>query len=183
MITDSLEPKTWIIAVTVLMGWHADRLPGIGWGLVAALFAAVIPVLFIKWGEKHGHWGDRHVRRRQDRLVVIPGVMASVTAGIVLMVLLGAPSEMTALIIAMLVALIAILVITLAWKVSVHTAVSSGAITMLALAYGPWALFVYPLVALVGWSRVRLQDHTLAQVVVGTLLGSAVAGTVFSLLR
>ncbi|MFF4608037.1 hypothetical protein ACFY12_35540 [Streptomyces sp. NPDC001339] len=183
LITDGLEPKTWIIAVTALMGWHADRLAGIGWGLVAALFSAVIPVLFIKWGEKRGHWGDRHVRRRQDRLIVIPGIMASVTAGIALMTLLGAPSEMTALVIAMLITLIAILVITLVWKVSVHTAVSSGALTMLALAYGPWALCAYPLVALVGWSRVKLRDHTLAQVIVGTLLGPAVAGTVFSLLR
>ncbi|KOT80923.1 hypothetical protein ADK70_27130 [Streptomyces rimosus subsp. pseudoverticillatus] len=183
LITDSLEPKTWIIAVTVLMGWHADRLAGVGWGLVAALFSAAVPVLFIKWGEQRGHWGDRHVRRRQDRLVVIPGIMASVTTGIALMVLLDAPNEMIALIVAMLVTLIAILIITLAWKVSVHSAVSAGAIMMLALAYGPWALPAFLLVALVGWSRVKLQDHSLAQVVVGTLLGPAVAGTVFSLLR
>ncbi|MGK5627235.1 hypothetical protein [Streptomyces sp. URMC 123] len=182
-LTDGLEPRTWIIAVTVLMGWHADRLAGVGWGLVAALFSAVIPVLFITWGQKRGHWGDRHVRRRQDRLVVIPGIMASVAAGIALMVLLGAPSEMTALVVAMLVTLVAILAITFAWKVSVHTAVSAGAVVMLALAYGPWVLPAFCLVALVGWSRVELRDHTLAQVVVGTLLGSAVAGAVFSLLR
>lgn len=30
--------------------------------------------------------GDRHVRRRQDRLIVIPGIMASVFIGITLMI-------------------------------------------------------------------------------------------------
>ncbi|WP_206308736.1 hypothetical protein [Streptomyces sp. A1136] len=183
LITDGLEPKNWIIAVTLLTGWHADRLAGIGWGLLAALFCGVVPILFIKWGERRGHWGDRHVRRRQDRLLVIPGIMASVAACVTLMATLDAPREMIALIAAMLVTLVAILAITTVWKVSVHTAVSSGALAMLALAYGPWALAAYPLVALVGWSRVELRDHTLAQVLVGTALGAATAAPVFALIR
>ncbi|GHB75850.1 hypothetical protein GCM10010347_52910 [Streptomyces cirratus] len=183
LITDGLEPKNWIIAVTLLTGWHADRFAGVGWGLLAALFCGVIPILFIKWGERRGHWGDRHVRRRQDRLLVIPGIMASVAVCITLMATLGAPREMIALIAAMLVTLVAILAITTLWKVSVHTAVSSGAIAMLALAYGPWALAAYPLVALVGWSRVALRDHTPAQVLVGTLLGALTATPVFMSIR
>lgn len=43
LITDGLDPKTWIIADTVLVGWHTGRLAGIGWGLLGCLFAAVIP--------------------------------------------------------------------------------------------------------------------------------------------
>ena len=42
-VTDLLEPKNWIIAVTVLIGWHSGRLAGIGWGLLGALFAAILP--------------------------------------------------------------------------------------------------------------------------------------------
>ncbi|MEW1660639.1 hypothetical protein [Streptomyces sp. NPDC093707] len=182
-ITDRLEPKNWIILVTLLMGWHADKLAGIGWGLFAALFTGVIPVLFIKFGERHGYWGDKHVRRRQDRLYVIPGIMASVAVGLVLMYTLGAPSEITALIVAMFASLIVVLAITTAWKVSFHTAVPSGAIATLALAYGPWMLLLCPLVPVIGWSRVKLQDHTLAQVIVGAILGAAVGGGVFALLR
>ncbi|UQX03465.1 phosphatase PAP2 family protein [Streptomyces sp. RerS4] len=183
LVTDGLEPRNWIIAVTLLMGWHADRLAGVGWGLVSAFFCGVVPILFIKWGERRGHWGDRHVRRRQDRLLVIPGIMLSVAACIALMKVFDAPQEMIALIAAMLAALVVILAVTTVWKVSVHTAVSSGALVMLAFAYGPWALAAYPLVALVGWSRVALRDHTLAQVLVGTALGAATAAPVFTLLR
>lgn len=178
-VTDVLEPRTWIIAVTLLMGWHADRLTGIAWGLFAAFFCGVAPILWIKWGERRGHWGDRHVRRRQDRLIVIPGIMLSVAICIGAMLLLDAPKEMTALIIAMLATLVAILAITTQWKISVHTAVSSGAVLMLGFAYGLWVLAAFVLVALVGWSRVQLRDHTLAQVVAGAVLGAAVAGPVF----
>lgn len=181
--TDVLEPRTWIIAVTVLMGWHADRLTGVGWGLMAAGFCGVVPILWIKWGQRRGYWGDRHVRRRQDRLIVIPGILVSVAACITLMVTLGAPREMTALIVAMLATLFAILAITTAWKISVHTAVSAGALVMLALAYGPWVLAAAPLVALVGWSRVVLRDHTPAQVLAGAALGAVLAGAVFTWLR
>ncbi|MDH6137631.1 membrane-associated phospholipid phosphatase [Kitasatospora sp. MAA4] len=183
LITDGLEPKNWIIAVTLLMGWHAQRLVGVAWGLEAALFSGVIPILLIKAGERRGHWGDRHVRRRQDRLVVIPLIMASVVCGMALMLFGNAPSEMVALVAAMLAALVVILAVTVFWKVSVHTAVSSGAIAMLAIAYGPWMLGLYPLVAVVGWSRVELKDHTLAQVLVGTVLGAAVAVATFLALR
>ncbi|WP_327070469.1 hypothetical protein OG500_32900 [Kitasatospora sp. NBC_01250] len=183
LVTDRLEPKNWIILVTLLVGWHADRLAGIGWGLVAALFSAVIPILFIKWGERKGHWGDRHVRRRQDRLYVIPGILVSVAVGLTLTSCLGGPRELTALVVAMLVSLVAVLAITVWWKVSVHTAVSAGATAILVLAYGPWAVLLCPLIPVVGWSRVKLRDHTLAQVVVGTFVGAIVGGGAFQLLR
>ncbi|MCD0485218.1 hypothetical protein LO771_23235 [Streptacidiphilus sp. ASG 303] len=182
-VTDGLEPKNWIIAVTVLIGWHSGRFGGIAWGLLGALFSGVIPILFIKFGERRGYWGDRHVRRRQDRLLVIPGIMASVVAGMALMLLFGAPQEMVALVAAMLATLVAILAITTGWKISVHGAVSAGSVIMLTQAYGPWMLLGYVLVALVGWSRIELRDHTRAQVVAGTCLGSLIAASTFALLR
>lgn len=90
---------------------------------------------------------------------------------------------MTALVVAMLATLLAILAVTTRWKISVHTAVSGGAVALLALTYGPWPLVGGVLVVLVGWSRVRLRDHTLAQALAGAALGAAVAGPVFVTLR
>src|SRR5690606_39452815 len=71
-IADWLEPKNWIIAVTLLVGWHTAQWTGVAWGVVGALFAAVIPITFIKYGIRKGHWGDRHVGAKPARL----GVMA-----------------------------------------------------------------------------------------------------------
>jgi membrane-associated phospholipid phosphatase len=182
-VTDAFEPKNWIIALTVLVGWHVDRIAGIGWGLLGALFAAVIPITFIKYGMRRGRWADRHVGVKQHRLIVMTFIIASVATGIALMATLGAPRAMVALIVSMLTTLAALMAITTKWKISVHAAVSSGAVVLLALTYGPWMLLLYPLVALVGWSRIALKDHTPAQVTAGVLLGAAVAAATFLLIR
>ncbi|MEU9109257.1 hypothetical protein AB0D54_34015 [Streptomyces xanthophaeus] len=183
LITDGLDPKTWIIADTVLVGWHAGRFAGIGWGLLGCLFSAVIPLAFITYGIRRGRWADRHVGQRQQRIIVMIFIIASVATGITLLWALGAPQIMIALIAAMLTTLAALLAVTPVWKISVHAAVSSGSVAMLALAYGPWLLLAYSLVAVVGWSRVELKDHTLAQVLAGTAVGGAVAAATFALLR
>ncbi|MEW1654756.1 MULTISPECIES: hypothetical protein [unclassified Streptomyces] len=116
-------------------------------------------------------------------MIVIPLVMVSVVTGLLLMLRAGAPREMTAMVIAMLITLTVILAITTVWKVSAHTAVSSGAIVMLATGLGPWWLLAYPLVPLVGWSRVALRDHTTAQTIVGAVVGAVTAGIAFAVLR
>ena len=62
-------------------------------------------------------------------------------------------------------------------------AVVAGAVVILTLVFGPAALSLAPLVVLVGWARVTVQDHTPAQTLAGAALGALVAASVFSLLR
>jgi membrane-associated phospholipid phosphatase len=83
----------------------------------------------------------------------------------------------------MLTGLAATLLVTLWWKLSVHTAAASGTVAILALTFGPALTLTIPTVALVAWSRVRLGDHTPAQTVAGAALGGLVATTVFIALR
>ncbi|MET9570485.1 phosphatase PAP2 family protein [Streptomyces virginiae] len=183
LVTDGLDPKTWIIADTVLIGWHAGRLTGVAWGLLGCLFAAGIPLAFIKYGIHRGSWADRHVGQRPQRILVMAFAGTSVATGTLLLWLFGAPRPMIALIAAMLATLAALLAVTPAWKISVHAGVSSGSVAMIAMTYGPRLLLAYPLVALVGWSRVRLRDHTPAQVLAGAVLGGAAAAGTFAVLR
>ncbi len=67
--------------------------------------------------------------------------------------------------------------ITLWWKISVHAAIGAGAATVLPLVFGPALLAVWPLVALIAWSRVQVGDHTPAQVLAGIALGIVVNTT------
>lgn len=172
-----------MLLLAPLLGWHTDGWAGIGWGMVAAVFTAVLPTLILRFGEHRQYWGDRHVRRRQDRIVAAPGVMASVITGTALLHRFDAPVEVTALVTAMVAVLLALLVITFFWKVSVHSAVASGAFTILAMVFGPWLLVLAPLVVLIGCSRIRLRCHTAGQVSVGFLIGAAVSSPVFDLMR
>ncbi|MFI9332765.1 hypothetical protein ACIGZJ_35190 [Kitasatospora sp. NPDC052868] len=178
-ITDGVEPKNVIIAVLPLVGGLRYGWQGVGWAAFAALFAAVIPTWFIRRGVRRGSWEDRHVGRRQRRLVVIPFVMLSVLTSLLAMLRLDAPTDMVAMVLAMFASLIPILVITVWWKVSIHTAVAGGAVVCLAIALGPWWLLLGPLVAVIGWSRVVLRDHTTAQTLVGAVVGALAAGLTF----
>jgi membrane-associated phospholipid phosphatase len=170
-----LEPKNWLIATVVLIGWHADGLAGVGWGLLAALFAAVLPTLFISYGIRHGRWSDRNVGARRPRLIVLGFITASVAAGLILLAVLGAPRLLTGYLAFMLASVAVLALITTVWKISIHCAVASGSVAILALMYGPLVLGGYVLVALLGWSRVVLADHTVVQVVAGSVLGAAAA--------
>jgi membrane-associated phospholipid phosphatase len=72
--------------------------------------------------------------------------------------------------------------ITTVWKVSIHCAVASGSVTLLALLFGPWVTPAYALVALTAWSRVALKDHTIAQVLAGIVLGAAAAAVSYRII-
>ena len=174
-----LEPKNWIIVTVVLIGWDADGAAGIGWGLLAALFAGALPALFIGHGIRRGRWADRNVGAKRPRLIVLAFITASVAAGLALLALLGAPHRLTGYVACMLVSVAVLAAITTVWKISIHCAVASGSVTILALTFGPPVLPACALVALLGWSRVRLRDHTIAQVIGGTVLGAAAAAVTY----
>ncbi len=174
-----LEPKNWIIVTTLAVGWHADGTVGLGWGAVAALFAGVLPMVFISRGVRRGQFDDRYVGAKRPRLIVLSFIIASVAAGLGLLAALGAPDELTGYVGCMLVSVAVLAAITTVWKISIHCAVAAGSVTIIALLLGPWAAPGYLLVGLTAWSRVVLKDHTAAQVVAGSLLGAAAAAVTY----
>jgi len=174
-VTNVLEPRNWVMTLVIVLGWNADGLAGVGWGLLIGLFAAIFPVLFVRYGIQRWQWSGRHVGRRNERLAALAFVIASDAAGTIVLLAAHAPAAMTGYLIGMLATSIVITAITTAWKISVHCAVASAAVAMVALAYGPLVLGGYALVGGVAWSRVALRDHTTAQVIAGVILG-AMAG-------
>ncbi|WP_265565159.1 hypothetical protein [Streptomyces hygroscopicus] len=184
LITEVLAPGILVVVILLVVGWHSTRtLSGLGWGLLASLFCGIIPYGFIIAGVRLGRWTDRHIKIRQQRFVPLTVTMGSVVAGMLALVVLGAPREIFALVVAMLAGLAVTLTVTKWWKVSVHTAVAGGVSAILILTYGIAMVWAFPVVALTGWSRVKLRDHTPAQTVVGTILGTVTAATVFTLVR
>ena len=179
-VTYLLEPKNWLIVTVVGIGLHADGLAGVGWGLLAALFVAVLPTIFIWFGIRRGNWDDRNVGARRPRLVVLAFITASVATGLLLLAGLGAPVLLTGYLAFMLVSVAVLAVITMVWKISIHCAVASGSVTILALSFGPLVLLGYLLVGLLAWSRVAVRDHTWLQVAGGTVLGAAAAALAYT---
>ncbi|HEY7592335.1 MAG TPA: hypothetical protein VH969_04215 [Actinophytocola sp.] len=182
VVTELLSPAVVAVALPLAVAWHAtgyDVPATLGWIAVVAIFFCVLPMAFLVHGARRGRWDGHWVRDRAHRTVPLLVCLASALAGMVVMLVAGAPRELVALAWAMIITLAVCLVITRWWKVSVHATVAGGAVAMLSFVYGPWFLLLALLVALVCWARVAVADHTATQVAVGALLGPLVGGAVF----
>jgi hypothetical protein len=185
IVTEATAPAVLASALLVVVALDTAKsgTSALAWGLVAALFAAGVPFAFIVRGARAGSWSTHHVNERERRPMVLAVALGSLLVGVVVLVAWNAPRELLALVVAMGAGLASVLAVSRVWKVSIHAAVAGGTTVVLALLFGPW-LLAFGLMALAAaWSRTVLDDHTVAQVVVGLCLGAAVAALVFGTLR
>ncbi|CAM3539028.1 phosphatase PAP2 family protein [Stackebrandtia soli] len=186
LVTHLFAPATVLVVLCLGVGWHADPgLTGLGWGALVAVMCAGIPMAVIVWAMRRGDVTDVHIHHRSQRIVPLSIGVVSVLAGVALTYGLAAPPSVSSLAVALLASIATNTLITLMWKISFHTGVAAATVTILALAYGLdwWTAPAIAVVVLIGWSRVSLRDHTIAQVIVGALWGAIVAGVPFELLR
>ena len=184
LISEVLSPVYQVFFMLFAVGIHsAGFVRGLLLGGLAALFAGGIPYLVLAAGVRRGRFTDMHLSRREERPIMMAIGLASVAVGLGLMALLDAPPELFALVGAMVAGVAVALLISTFWKISIHTSVTAGSATILAIVFGPWALVLAPLVVAVAWARVRLRAHTVGQVVVGAAVGAAVAYATFTALN
>ena len=67
-------------------------------------------------------------------------------------------------------------IVTMSWKVSIHSGVMAGLATFMVRFYGTVWLWMYPMAVVVAWSRLRLKRHGVTQVILGIVLGILVMG-------
>ena len=149
------------------------------WAGVYVCLAVVLPFLYLLWLLRQGLITDLDVQRREQRMR--PLIFTIACTGLSWFVLLfgSAPSPLVALAGASWLQMAIVFTITMWWKVSMHCAsAGAAAAVMWFLAGTPLPLLIG--VPLIAWSRVRLRRHTVAQTVVGTLLGFTVFMGVFS---
>ncbi len=185
VVTEIFAPAPTVALLLLIVAWHSASTPAeaVKWGILAALFASILPFLYIVRGVRRRQFTDHHVGVRAQRPLPLTIGIASVVTGLVLLLVLGAPRELVALVGAMVAGLATSTFVTLFWKLSIHAAVTAGAVVILILVFGPALWVVTPLVVLVAWARVAIGDHTPAQAMAGVGLGATIAASVFTLLR
>ncbi|SDR22188.1 phosphatase PAP2 family protein [Thermostaphylospora chromogena] len=176
-LTGIFAPAHVVILLPLTVGGVTSGWAGIGWGLLAGVLCGWIPATVIHVGVRAGRFTDRHVREREQRPWLIGVIVALVVAALALLLLLDAPHVMVVTVAVMLATLAIIGPVTTVWKISFHTAVAFGAVVVLAQLWPAVPMYGIgaAVTALIGWSRVRLGDHTLAQVVAGALAGGTAA--------
>lgn len=174
-VGEVLAPPWLTVVTVVVLAVHGSSSiwEALAWTVLTSGFVAVLPYLVLLAGVRRGRWSDRHLRRRQDRLVPLAIALASALVGALLLALLDAPDSLQIGILSLIAGLLVVSVITPVWKVSLHLAVAAGAVAVVLHDVGPAAWWGAPLVALLAWARVRTGSHTPAQVLVGAVAGVA----------
>ena len=177
LISDLVSPPVvWAVMIFPIAFREADsEAQAMLWGLTYGVLVCLIPGLYIAWMVRRGSITDIHMRLREERLR--PFLVSIACTGLAwwALRLMGAPSVVPLVAIVTLVQLATMAVITLVWQISIHTMSITSAVVATGILFGVGpALLVSPLVPLVGAARLKLQRHTLAQVIAGILVGALV---------
>lgn len=151
------------------------------WSLVAFFVAGLPSLLVLIYQKRKGKITDWFIRRREERV----GVQLAWVAGTGIFAILAAAASLPRLLLALSLSFFIIsLLITLIsfyWKISVHSSVIAFSVLALILTYNSTLSFLFLLIFLVAWARVRVGAHTLSQVSAGALLSILLTYICFSL--
>jgi membrane-associated phospholipid phosphatase len=187
LLTEILSPAVLVAVVLFAVAWASaeSAMSALVMGVIAAAAASFLPIAYILHGVRRGAWTDRHVGVRDQRTLPMLVCLGSTASGTLALAAAGAPRDLLALIASMAAALVVATPITLLarWKISIHSLVAAGTAVTFTVVFGWALLFTWPLAAAVGWSRVRLGDHTTTQVLAGALVGACATGLLYPALR
>jgi len=150
---------------------------------VCAVFTSIGPMLFLLWLYATDRISDLDMSDREERRKVFAIFVVFYLAGTVTLFLTHAPAILTASMAGYTAAAIVVQQITRFWKISTHAVGITAPVVALTYLYGWDPLPFLILIPLVGWSRVYLKAHTIAQVCAGTLLGAVSVVIFFRIFR
>ena len=151
---------------------------------IVYFFTILLPTLLIHIYRRHQRWTLIDIGRRERRMVpYVLSILCYFTC-VYIMKQIHIPHFMSSIVIAALGIQIVCAVIKAWWKISTHTAAIGGvvgAIFVFAAIFGfnpiPWLCITILLAGLLGTSRMVLRQHSLAEVVVGFIVGVVVGMT------
>lgn len=185
LIAAGLTPANVVLALMayVALKHSPTWLAGAGWWLITLVLVVGVPYAILFRAIRSGRVADRQVVRRDQRPWLFVAAAACVGLALAVLAFAGAPRPLVSLILAMLAGLVAMGLITLVWKASMHLAVASGAVAVLAIENplaGAFAALALPLLA---WARWRDGRHSLSQLVGGGVVGALAAAAIYTLAR
>jgi hypothetical protein len=179
VVSDLFGPLPTLAALCGAGALHTSALAGIGWGLLAMVFAAIVPYL-VTWRLRHPADGSRPTGR--DRASYMGLAVLTAAAGIVVLRILGSPDAVVDVTVAIMICLAVVAVTNALWHWSNHMAGCAAGVAMLVVLFGAPGLLAAAALPAVAWARLALGRHTVSELVLGTMCGAAVAGAVLAIL-
>ncbi len=171
IISDFLSPPVLAAASLVVVAMFVGTV--LVWESIGVFLfiAVVLPTLYVFWLVKKKLVSDFHIPIRRQRIRPMIFMLISGVVSIIALTLLHPPRFIIYLGVAACLQLVVIFVITLRWKISGHAAAVSTFSALCWLLFGSLAGFVFILIPIVIWARLRLKRHTPMQTLAGTVLG------------
>lgn len=181
LVSNILNPfMVSLVAIPLLSFESASSLgDAVKWSLIWVT-VSILPVFFgVGYLKRKGKVDGIFTSRRGQRtkIYLLAGGCALIGGGII--IYLRAPLLLVATFVSGLAAIAMFMGINLWWKISLHTAFISALVAVLVILYGFIAAVAALLILMVGWARVELAHHSLAQVTTGALLAASVVVVVY----
>lgn len=174
IVSNVAAPPVLAVAGAVVLTLSSTTTGAWRWALLLAVTTVLLPSMYVVWMVWRGQISDLHVQNREERLKPYLVAAAAATLGWAICFLWPAPADFRMLAAATCLQAILFLLITLRWKISLHSA-AAGSLTVLGVAaFSLSGLYLALTVPLIAWARVRLERHTLMQTIAGAALGALV---------
>jgi len=178
-----LFDPVWLIPgmLALAAGW--SLINGLRWRfiLILLLIDGLIPFLYFVHLLSTKEVSDWDTTKREQRIKLYGFTLVAHSIGAILALLLGKIVLAKILFLFLILAAVFTL-ITLRWKISIHTGVSSAAVVFLGLLFGADWLWLFLIVAIVAWARVILKKHTFWQAIIGAGLAGGIIALGFYVL-
>jgi hypothetical protein len=162
-----------VFALLVFAYEHGSLLHRIVVWVVAAACAGALQMVYVLYLRKMEQVSAYDVPERLQRTKPYMISAGFSLGGLMLLLFLNASVFVWGLMWCFLVNTLILNAINLRWKISAHMMGFTGPLVFLFPLFGWQLLWLLPLVVLLGWARIELRAHTLAQVVAGAGAGIA----------
>lgn len=157
-----------ITAVALALGTQRIWL----WAGLYLLLAVLIPLIFLIVQVRLGNVTDMDIHLREQRQGALFATAFGSAVTWIAMAIWGAHEAVHFMVSLAVAQWLAIYLITLRWKISVHSTSAMGISLFVFRTFGVSVLPVFLTVPLVAWSRVKLRRHTPLQTLAGIGLGT-----------
>lgn len=150
------------------------------WDVVFVILFFLLPVISLFILRKSNKISDMDISIRIQR---IPVEIAAVIVFVILYsitVIFQAPHLYQIFAFTNFFIMLTILCTTLYWKISMHSAMITMFITLIVLMFGLQYIILIPLIPLVYWARLTLKEHTIYQLLSGSLVSFLITYIVYT---
>lgn len=166
-----LQVPVLAVALIIILVWSGVLPPqDLSWIFVTLLFLSLLPLLYGAFVYKTKRISNTEITERGERLVPFFVITCIYGGYLLVTVLLAAPEIFKTLAVYFFALAFLLSVVTIFWKVSVHTAGVTQFVLLLTILIGSQALILSPLIILTAWLRIKMKSHDIWQVLGGIVV-------------